>query len=469
MEQNVKKLMNPMRTNVLYLWAKFCFNMVACMEMYYISAYTTDKALIPVTLTFLPLTVPTVIDFIMSFLNGVILEKSKHPLGKYTFWLIIGPIVASICYILVYVRWESDVFCAVIMCVLIIIAHLFWNLAEICHTTIPSVFTDDVKERSTLSMLQNSGSTWSSFLFGLVALPIINYFNEKTGTLTKGYFTLTLFAGILYCIGYIMLGVSVRGMEKREADLVAASEAKRAAQTGTSGKLTGKEMLKSFFGNGPLVCLTFFQIFTWLTAFVPMGFQYYFFNCSIGQVALMGVFTSATSLCGMFSMFMFPIWTKVFKGNKKRFMCTLMIPGFVWSYCFYFIRPNIMIHLVVQCVFRVVTGCSGFNTLALYADTATYAQWKTGADSRAFVMSCYSIPLKLALLIRGILTSAILVAIKYDATLEPSTYSNTFWNVYVLMAAIFTTCGWLIFLIGYHLPEAKVTEMAKEIAARAAE
>jgi len=477
-QQQVKRLMNPTRIKILYLAAKFCFNMVACMEMYYIAAYTTDIAFIPVVISFIPLTIPTIVDFIMSFLNGVILEKMPHPLGKYTFWMGIGPIVASIAYIITYIRFDNDMVCAVVMCITIIIAHLFWNIAEITHTSVPSIFTDDQKERSTLSMLQNSGSTWSSFLFGLIAMPIITAVSNATGAVNNapgstvmisGYTVMTIIAAIMYIIGYGLLAINIRGMEKREEELVKAAEAKRAAKEGGTGKLKGKDMLKSFFGNGPLIILTIYQFCTWMVAFVPMGFQYYFFNCSLGALAMMSVFISATSLAGMFGMVMFPVYQKIFKGSKKRMMLTLAIIGLAWSYIFYIFRFPIMVYLVVSILQRLFLSAGGFNVLALYSDTATYAQWKTGADSRAFVMSIYTIPLKLALLIRGIVTAAILVGINYDATKEPSVYADTFWNVYILMPAIISTVGWVIFLIGYRLKEDQVTQMALEIEQRSKE
>ncbi len=468
MNTEVKKLMNPGRTKVLYIIAKFCFTILTCMETYYIASYTTDKALIPVVLVFIPLTIPTIVDFLQSFVNGIIIEKMPHPLGKYTFWMAIGPIVAAIAYSIVFIRWDNDKVCAIVMCVMIIIAHFFWNIAEITHTSVPSIMTDDVKERSTLSMLQSAGSSVATFVFGLVALPIINAVNAKTGTETRGYFAMTVLCGVLYVIGYILLAINIRGMEKREEELVAAASAKKAAAAHNekAGKLSGKDMLKSFFGNGPLVALTLMQLFTWLCGFVPMGFTYYFFNCSLGAIGMMSVFVSGRSLAGMFAMFLFPVYQKIFKGNKKAMLLTCNIISIAWYFIFFAIRCNVTIYIVVSIIVRLVASPGAMNTLALYADAATYAQWKTGADSRAFVMSTYTIPLKLALLIRGVLTSAILVALNYNPALEPSTYKEPFFFVYVLLSGIFSLAAWLILLFGYHLKEERVTEMAMEIQQR---
>ena len=468
MNTEVKRLMNPGRTYALYYIAKFCFTILTCMETYYIASYTTDAALIPVVLVFIPLTIPTIVDFIMSFLNGIILEKMPHPLGKYTFWMAIGPIIASICYAIVYIRFDDDKTCAIIMCIMIIIAHFFWNIAEITHTSVPSIMTDDVKQRSTLSMLQSSGSSVATFVFGLVALPIIEHFNATSGTITRGYFVLTVICGVLYIIGYLMLAINIRGMEKREEELVAAAAAKKAeeAHNEKAAKLSGKEMLQSFFGNGPLVALTLMQLFTWLCGFVPMGFTVYFFRCSLGAMGMMSLFVSGRSLAGMFGMFLFPIYQKVFKGNKKAMLLTCNIISIAWYFIFYFFRCSVSAYIVVSIIIRLVASPGAMNTLAFYADAATYAQWKTGADSRAFVMSLYTIPLKLALLIRGVLTSAILVALAYDPAMPPETYKEPFFFVYVLLSGIFSLIAWLIMLFGYHLSEAKVTQMALDIQER---
>ena len=96
----VKRMTKPRATKTLYFLGKFMFSLFVGLEMYYFSAYLTDAALLPVAVVGLVLNIPTVVDLIFSFLNGVIIEKLHLPFGKYRFWLIVGPIVATITYAL---------------------------------------------------------------------------------------------------------------------------------------------------------------------------------------------------------------------------------------------------------------------------------------------------------------------------------------------------------------------------------
>ena len=133
----------------------------------------------------------------------------------------------------------------------------------------------------------------------------------------------------------------------------------------------------------------------------------------------------------------------------------------VWA-----IKPPAIVFVVGMSILAFAAGVSQMPLIALYSDAATYGEWKTGVNCRAFVMSMYNIPLKLGLLIKGVVISVILAAIHYDASLPPATFKNAFYNGYLLLMAILNLIAVLILVAGFKLTEDQVTQMALEIQER---
>jgi GPH family glycoside/pentoside/hexuronide:cation symporter len=55
----------------------------------------------------------------------------------------------------------------------------------------------------------------------------------------------------------------------------------------------------------------------------------------------------------------------------------------------------------------------------LYADTAVYAQWKSGVDSRGWIMGLQTFPLKFAVVGRALIFNISLMLVGFDAKADP--------------------------------------------------
>ncbi|MCI8594729.1 MAG: hypothetical protein HFF09_05680 [Oscillospiraceae bacterium] len=456
----VKRLKKPTATKTLYFLGKFCFNLFTGMEMYYFASYLTDVALLPVALAGLALNIPTIVDLILTFVNGVIMEKLKVPIGKYRFWLIVGPIVAAITYATCYIRFDDDFFCAVMATVMLIIAHFFWSLAESTYTSLPAIITDDTNERSSLSMLCGAGSNWSSFLFGLIGMPLIIVFNQVTGSTTHGYALLTLVVGALYAISYIMLAMNIKEVEKAEAEK-AELNAGRGEQKVQGPSL--KAMLMNVAKNPPLIVLLVYSLFYWINSFVMSGIMAYYYNCTLGAAALMGIAITTRSVGGMITPFVYPLIDKIFKGNKRNIVIFGNAVNIIRMIVTWALRPGTWAVIISTAICSFIAGVSIMPLIAMYADCATYGEWKTGAASKSFVMSLYCVPLKIGLVGNRAILTAVLGIIGYSALAEPSQYSGAFNFSYNMLMAILLIIACVILFVGYHLTEEKVKQCALEV------
>ena len=457
----VKRLRHPRKTEFLYFMGKFMFNMFTGMEMYYFASYLTDVALLPVALAGLAMTLPTVIDLIFSFVNGAIMEKLRVPIGKYRFWLMVGPVVATVTYAVCYIRVDNDLVCAILVTVMLIIAHFFWALAENTYTSLPAIITDDMDERSAMSMLCGMGANWSSFLFGLIGMPLIVVFNNLLSSTTHGYAVVTLLMGILYSISYILLALDITEVEK--------SEMAKSTSGGKKAKgPTWKEMLSNVAQNPPMIALMLYSLFYWIVSFVSSGFMAYYFNCTLGAAALMGLAMTTRSVGGMFTGFIYPLFMKLFKGSKRNLVIFGNMVNVVRMVIVWAVRPGPMGFIISNAICSLVFGLSIMPLIAMYSDCANYGEWKTGVASKSFVMSMYCIPLKIGLTGNRAILSVVLGIIGYNAMADPSQYAEAFNFSYNMLMAILTVIGCLILIFGYRLTEKRVEECTAEVEARKA-
>lgn len=457
----VKRLKSPKKTQFLYFMGKFMFNLFTGMEMYYFASYLTDAALLPLALAGIAMNVPTIIDLILSFFNGAIMEKLRVPIGKYRFWLIVGPVVATITYAVCYIRVKNDLVCAIMVTVMLIIAHFFWALAENTYTSLPAIITDDMNERSNMSMLCGMGANWSSFLFGLIGMPLILLFNGLTGSTTHGYAVTTLVVGILYSISYILLALDITEAEKLEMAKAARNGKK---EQGPSWK----EMLSNVVKNPPMIALMLYSLFYWIVSFVGSGFMVYYFNCTLGAAAMMGIAVTTRSLGGMFTGFIYPFFMKLFKGNKRNLVLFGNAVNVVRMVITWAVRPGPMGFIISNAICSLFFGLSIMPLIAMYSDCANYGEWKTGVASKSFVMSMYCVPLKIGLTGNRAILSIVLGIIGYNALANPAQYAEAFNFSYNMLMAIITVIGCLILFFGYHLTEEKVQQCTAEVEARRA-
>ena len=96
-----------------------------------------------------------------------------------------------------------------------------------------------------------------------------------------------------------------------------------------------------------------------------------------------------------------------------------------------------------------------------------YSEWKTGKDTRGVVMAFCSLAIKIAIALRGVIITAALGIIAYDATLK--VFSPEMMTgikmVYILVPCIFIVLSFIP-LAFFKLSDEKVAEIENEIAAR---
>lgn len=457
----IKRLKNPNYMCVVYGLGKLLFAMMTCCELYYFSPFLTDSALMSAVLVASIMSITSIVDFVLSFFIGVFLETIRLPWGKYRSWLLVAPPIVTILYFLMFTRVSAnDTVSAVVIIIAFIVSHLVWSIGEAAINSMSLVMTDDLDERARLSVWLGRGSMGNTLIFGLVATPIIGFFNNLSGG-KMGFAGLALVMGLLYLVGYWWLFFATAGCEETSRDRKETQSAKPKSNLGPA--------VKSAFTNRHLLVTMFCIAATFCYMIGQSGSMFHYFTYTFGGnwITYMGIFVTLISCGRLVGSLFVPFLLKMCKGNKQLVYVIGFLGIALFDFLPYILNPAPVVAMVLVLIGTLFGACPLALWLGLYQDCAVYSEYKSGKDVKGFIMSLSVMPVKLGITAKSFIISAFLVGINYSATAtDTSAYPDTFRALFLLVPAVICLVAAVLHLLIYRLPEKEVVRMQQEIDAR---
>ena len=159
------------------------------------------------------------------------------------------------------------------------------------------------------------------------------------------------------------------------------------------------------------------DVMSQLSLFSLIGFAVFFLKYIAGNEEWMKYHTLSTSIVAFITSLYAPVVIN-FLGKKKTYLFAtawgvmgyLFLRGFGAMSQYHF--------TVIICLGNLILGTAGPMRQAMYMDAAEYGYYKTGKDASAFIMSMFTIPIKIAASLAGALTGFGLGFIGYKAEME---------------------------------------------------
>jgi len=438
----------------LYGLPAFGFNLFVCMEIFFFAAFLTDYAKIPVAMAGTVLMFTSILDIIMVPTAGIILEKSNMRWGRYRSWLLIGPPIAVLFYILQFSKIGEPAFNAILICLGFAVSHLFWNIFYAGHIAMNNSLTKVREER--ISMASNRGmfNAIGAITFSMVGAKSIQLFGN--GNQALGCTLTVIVSGVIMAACYWTLFAITKDYAYHPGSN-AAKEKK--------DQMTVVEMLKQIVVNPPLIGLMLAELGRYLGRFVIFGLAFYYFKYVVNNLAVIAIFfTGLNVVCFLGALATAPLAKKI--GERNTYILSLIL--FIGGLMFIWLFPmNYISFMIVMFVAYLGYGMPDALSIAMYSATVDYGEWKTGKNARGFIMSLISFPIKSAIFIRSVIITGVLVSAGYvaDMAATPELVSGIV-NGITIIPAVFLGAGMLIILFLYKITPEKQVEMQKEIAAR---
>ena len=390
-----------------YGLANFTLSLMMALGMNYYTIFLTDVARISAIDVGFIMLVGGTIDTISIFISGSIIQKTQMRWGQFRSWFLFIPITTCIFFTLSFTNLPLSYFTKIVFFTLsFIIGHISLNFAFNAHMGFISVLSTNLQDRLRISVRNIQFGMASQIVFSLGVLELLYYLSGQS-TLTLGYFYTVAILGVFQMFGYWNLFYQTRDIEKYDPT----------KKLDSSRKITIWEMLSQLFKNRQLMLLMSADVMSQLGLFSLIGFAVFFLKYIAGNEEWMKYHTLSTSIVAFITSLYAPVVIN-FLGKKKTYLFAT-----AWGVIgFFFLRAYGALSqyhfTIIICLGMFVLGTAGPMRQAMYMDAAEYGYYKTGKDASAFIMSMFTIPIKIAASLAGALTGFGLGLIGYVAEME---------------------------------------------------
>ncbi|MBC3898079.1 MFS transporter [Acetobacterium malicum] len=449
----------PLKKSAINLYGlpSFGFQTMVNIEVMFFAAFLTDFAKIPLALVSTILLATSIADILAVPTAGVILEKSNMKWGKYRSWLLVGPPIAALFYILQFsqIGGAAEI-SAIIIFIGFVVSHLVWNTFYAAHISMNNALTTVREER--ISMASNRG------MFNAAGALVFSYFGVKAiaaigagvGSPVLGYTIMAAITGGIMIACNLIYYVITKDYAQNGSEAQAGKPAE---------KMSVGEMLKQIVVNPPLIGLMLVELGRYLGRFIIFGMAFYYFKYVINDLPGLALFMTGLTISSFFAaMIAAPIAKRL--GEKTTYMLalSLLVIGLllVW-----FMPLEATAFKIIMFVAYIGYGLPDSLGVAMYSATVDYGEWKTGKNARGFIMSLISFPIKISVFVRSVIIAAVLGSVGYVADMAATPeLVQAIKNGIALYPAIIMVIGLVLMFGLYTLTPKRMAEMSKEVAER---
>lgn len=436
------------------------------LRNYFGAFFITDILLLPASTYAIAGTMQSILGFFIAPLIGAIVDNGlQGKFGKYRKWLLIGPILHSIAFVLCFLPVSTNV------AVMTVYISITWCLNTITHTlvytpyyTLHAIISRTPGERTGFVSKRNFWVNVAKLIYSNTYIVVIAFFGSLLGGEVWGYTGTAIVIAILNILMFYGEFLGIGNAEKKlleEKGITEASTTSAAAKKGPGVM----DIIRNIGTNLPFGLVCFNQFGFGFCSSIRSAIYVYYYNNVIGNPEMYALHLTLASLMGISATLTLPHLAKRFENKKiaaysfssqvvfallmRIFMLKQPIVGLVFSMCFEFCSIT-----------------NGSIVASMFQDTAVYAEWKTGVNSMGSVIGSSQIVGRIAGLITPAIIAAVLSASGYtpgEAVSETAaaTFVNAICYLPMVVCAISATAAFL-----NPLTNKKLMQYQQEIAAR---
>ena len=452
----------PMPKNIpwLYFFVNIGQAFGTAVPLYYLMYFLTDFAGMTPAIVAGILLVSRVVDFAFALVAGPIVQKSNMRWGQYRSWILISVFLVQIGIFMLFINPDIALSAKIII---VSIGYILQNapmntLITAQYGLMARIAGASTENRLAISAKVMQGMRAATIFVSAASLPFINYILSLGA---NGFLIVSMIYGAMMILSTLVLFVKTKEYDQYNPNM------KNVASV-SLGQMYGQTLR-----NSQLWVVLIAQTLITTGIVLVASIQIYYFQYSIGNVNMQPVSATIMAIVGCAAAFiMAPVARKI--GKKNSAITTTLFGVACMSLIGLFAHQNVSFFIVMSAINAFGAAIVGTVGVNLFLDTAEYQLYKTGKDSRAFVMSLYNIPMKIGLAASSPIAAFMLTTSGYaqdivDGTLVPS-MSNPLLFVRwfgLLLAAIYMVSA-LMYIFLYKITDAKAAEYMAENQRRAA-
>ena len=283
-----------------------------------------------------------------------------------------------------------------------------------------------------------------SIIFSLAVIWALNLLNTNYGE-SLGYFLTVIVLAAFQVFGYWNLFMRTKDYDRYDPD----------KKLKPAHNLTLGEMLLQIVGNRSLIIIMIADTLKDVAIFGLTSVAAYYFKYVAGDSSWMRSYTLFTAIAILISTLIAPVITR--KVGKKEICIYTAFIGIIGYVILRMFGANSPIaYITIICLTNLIVYLPMPIRQAMYMDACEYAYYKTGKNASAFIMSMYTMPVKIGIAIALTVIPAFLAYIGYQANMAatPQFVSSLMNLIAFLPAACYLIAGFVF--IFYGLTDEKV-------------
>jgi len=438
----------------LYFFQNVGMSMGTSVPMYYLMYFLTDFAGMTPAIVATILLISRVVDFAFALVAGPIVQKSNMRLGKYRSWILISVFIVQIGVFMLFINPDISLGAkVVIVCIGYILQNAPMNsLMTAQYGLMANTTGASTENRMAISAKMMQGMSVAAIIASAATLPFINYILSRGA---NGFLIVSMIYGAMMVASSLVMFVKTKEFDTYGASL-------KDVASVSIGQMYGQSLR-----NSQMWAVLAANALNMTAVLLVTSIGIYYFQYSIGDVNMQPVSATIMAIVTCVASFvMAPVARKIGKRNSAitsslfGVVCMTLIGLFAHQNVWFFIAMSAVLGFGAALV-----GTVGVN---LFLDAAEYQLYKTGKDSRAFVMSLYNIPMKIGLAASSPIAAFMLTSSGYkqevidDKLVTSMSNPQLFVRWFGMLLAAIYLVSIFIYIFLYKITDAKAAEYMAE-------
>lgn len=439
------------------------FSLMTNVESYYFNFFLTNLAAFPLGVVTTVATVFSAVDAALSWMYGAILNSIKpKKWGRYRSWLILITWLVPFLFAFQFIKISDNVaLSAAVVLIAAILSHVCWNFPYVANVSMIAVAGKTPEDRSQLASTRAAWGNLSKILFAYVGPPIAAFFAAHLSETNQWGATAFVLGWIMFAVYFCHFKMFEGYEEVESGDQSVAKD---------NSRTSGGDLIRALGQNPPLIALILSDIAKWMFNFVCMGAAVYYFTYVAGNPGLMPRYILISNILCVLGSYSSKYFAKKLTTRTTTFGTFFLMAIFMIFANFMY--KNVTAVIILMSIAQFGYGVAYASTPALYADTIIYSEWKTGKNATGWISGLQNVPLKVAVLTRGIIINACLAAAHFSPDIKPEDATpelqRACTNAFILVPAIALLIAGCLIIFGFRLTKDKVEKYTAEVAARKA-
>ncbi len=442
------------------------FNWMTNIETYYFAYFLTNVAQFPMAMVTMVQTIGSVIDAALSWVYGIMLNKIK-PLkwGRYRSWLAVLPWIVPFLYLLQFRAFGNGMGAALIIVFGTVSSHIAWNIPYVANMAMVNVASDSADDRNALSSVRTLWTYLARMSYSYVGPGLVTFFTAKLSV--ENAYAATAFAlGAVMAALYFAHFVMFSGYEETGAEEIARLQKQAEQQQKSNQKTAG--IGAAIASNPQILGVLGAYLFYMMYSFCFSAFAVYYGQYIALDAGFMTKFLLISNITAVVGSI---VSRKVAQKLSSKGTFQLALLGIaVLYFCAYIMKSNPTVVIILMSVGGFFAAFATAMTVPMLANCSIYSEYKTGVNCTGAVMGFLNVPIKIAVIGRGLLISTVLGITGFNPSIAVEEASDAVKNGiaigFTVIPAILLVIGFLIITFGYHIKESDIEKYSAEIKAR---